>query len=514
MAKTNLPQDAAADRGVDQHHVRRLLSGARRADPLRGDALAEELQRITESANIGEALKKLVELTFKDLGHMGSRLSELILRSDLDGTLSFTEVASRMGLSLRQFFRYRARAVEMLTAELRVLLRHPAEPTDTLGFLFDTLLSWNPAGALELFSASSTPTFELDAIRTLKAFAETAREIPAAIFEKAQKASPALAYGIRAQQRASLGEIEGAEEDLRRAESALHSISDAALRRTVQREILQGRFVLARNAGTAGPFYRMLHLSTTLSIELDLHESINVLEAACYAGDLANIEYQIKHVMLAAQRSHDTLSAARLCLLSAIAIAWYGELRRARQLAYAAGIAAQHHIWISHDAWTFDRRMTLISGIARTNSHPKGDVPEGSWHFTMMNSVVARELLAQRRLMESRSLSMQSLATARERGYLALAAYNDCTLAAIDGVEERLTDERDRYLRAWRWYAKAKDFIIGLDLFTPPNANWRELGVFTLNDLGLEENTLHSAQTREEFSVLIPLTERRGWITK
>ena len=514
MADAPVSREIPAEQVVDEHHVRRLLSAARRADPLRGDAVAEELQRVTESANIGEALKKLVEITFKDLGHMGSRLSELILRSDLDGSLSFTEVASRMGLSLRQFFRYRARAVQMLAGELHVLIRHPPEPTDTLGFLFDTLVNWNPGGALDLLSVASSVPFELEAIRTIRAFVETARAIPAAAFEKAQKQSPAIAFAVRSQQRAAFGEIEGAEEDLRKGEAALHSVADATIRRAVQRELLQARFVLARNAGTAGPFYRMLHLSTSLNIELDLHESINLVEAACYAGEVSNLDYELKRLMQGAQRQHDALSAARLCLFSAIAIAAHGDLRRARQLAYAAGIASQHHVWISHDSWILDKRLALISGISKPDAVPAGELPEGSWHFTMANSVVARQLLAQRRLMECRSLAVQSLATARERGYLALAAYNDCTLAAIDGVEGRLEDERERYLRAWHWYLRARDFIVGLDLFTPPNANWREIGVFSFKDLGIFEGALESSQTREEVAVLIPLTERYAWISK
>lgn len=495
------------DSDVDEHHVRRLLSAARRADPLRGDMLAHDLQAVTGSSNISEALKKLADLTFKDLGHMGSRLSELIVKSDLDGTLSFTEVASTMGLSLRQFFRYRARAVLMLAEQLRALLHQPSEPMDALGALFDTLVDWNPDGALDVYAvAPARPASEFELVRALKAFVETSREIPAALFERAQTQHAAIAFAIRAQQRCLFGDAAGAEDDARRAETLLRSSADAAARRALQREISHVRFLMTRSSGNAALLSRTLRPpGDSGTVEFALGDAVDTLEAALAAGDSAYVERTLRSCMAVAQRLHDVPSSVRLCLVTAVAAAQRGDLRRARQLAGAAQIAAEHHIWLCAEAWIVDRRIALLSGASAVESDAYPQLPPGSWHRAFVDAVLARQLLAQRRLMECASLAGECAGIAAERGYAALAAYNDCTLAAVDGLENRREAERKRYVRAWSWHARERDAVIALDLFTPPHAIWRDIGVFEYADLGIEADD----RTRSRrFAAAMPLASR------
>ncbi len=513
MAETNAPAVGQAFE-VDEHQVRRLLSAARRADHVEGDPVADDLRRLTGSANVGEALKKLVEMTFKDLGHMGSRLSELVVKSDLDGTLSFNEVASQMGLSLRQFFRYRARAVKMLAGQLRAIMNYQAEPTDTFGSLFDTLVDWNPEGALEVFSNASHLSADFEAIRALKAYVETARQIPAAIFEAAERQSPAIAFAVRSQQRCLFGDLAAAEEDLRKADAAMRHVTEPAARRAVQREITQARFLAARSSGTAHSLQRVVSLVAASNTDADLQDSVHNLEFLCYSGRFSNIESEVKRHMAVAQRQHDPVAAAHLCMLAAIAACYEGDLRHGRQLAAAARIAALHHVWLSAEAWILERRIALVSGITMGASDDFAELPEASWHRTMIDSVLARQFLAQQRLMEAKNLLAQCLAVARERNYPGVAAYNECTAAAVYGLEGHAEEERERYLRAWRWYVKAKDFSIALDLFTPPNARWREIGAFEFADLGLEQASFDDPASRQDAAVLIPIAERRGWVGK
>lgn len=497
-------QTLSAESAVDEHHVRRLLSAARRADPMRGDTLAHDLQTVTGSSNVSEALKKLADLTFKDLGHMGSRLSELIVKSDLDGTLSFTEVASTMGLSLRQFFRYRARAVQMLAEQLRTLLHQSSEPMDALGSLFDTLVDWNPDGALDVYSVASRASGDFESFRALKAFVETAREIPAALFERVQKQYASIAFAVRAQQRCLFGDASGAEEDVRRAETSLRSTAETAMRRALSRETAHVRFLLARSAGSLGQLQRTLRPSNE-GIEFALGDAVDALEGWCAADDVANVERALRSCMAVAQRLHDVPASVRLCIISAVTLALGGDLRRARQLAGAAHIAAEHHVWLSAEAWILDRRIALLSGAANAEPDAYASLPQGSWHRTFVDSVLARQLLAQRRLMECASLGRECAAAAAERGYGALAAYNDCTLAAVDGLEDRRDQERERYQRAWAWYVRSRDAVIALDLFTPPHAMWRDVGVFEFADLGIDASQL--AHDRE-FTVAMPLADR------
>ncbi len=443
---------------------------------------------------------------------MGARLSELVVKSDLDGALSFNEVASRMGLSLRQFFRYRARAVKMLAGQLRAILNYQAEPTDTLGTLFDTLVDWNPEGALEVFSSAPHLSADFESIRALKAYVETARQIPASVFETAERQSVSVAFALRSQQRCLFGDISGAEEDLRKSDAASRFVSDPAMRRAIQRELTQARFLAARSSGTAHSLQRVVAYVSGSNADVDLEETVHTLEVLCYSGRLANLESAIKRHMAGAQRRHDPVAAAHLCLLAAIAACYEGDLRRARQLAAAARIAALHHVWLCAEASILERRIALVSGISAPAGDAYGDLPETSWHRTMMDSVLARQFLAQHRLMEAKNLVAQSLAVAQERGYAAVSAYNHCTAAAVHGLEGHSEEERERYLRAWRWYVKAKDFSIALDLFTPPNARWREIGVFEFADVGLERASFDELASRQAAAVLVPIAERRGWI--
>ena len=107
---------------VDDRQMRRLLAAVRRANLMRLPA-AQALRNVMHSASLAAALRKLVETTFGDYGYMGSRYAHLIVRADIEAEMKLPAVAAEMGLSRRQFFRYRANAVRMLALQLTQLAR-------------------------------------------------------------------------------------------------------------------------------------------------------------------------------------------------------------------------------------------------------------------------------------------------------------------------------------------------------------------------------------------------------
>ena len=103
--------------------VRSLLRGVRRPAQLERDGVALELERVLRCTSARDAVLVLVD---RALRHEHRFCSEIVRRCDVDGETTLV-VASAMHLSPRQFFRYRAQAIEAIAVELeRLLTRSPA----------------------------------------------------------------------------------------------------------------------------------------------------------------------------------------------------------------------------------------------------------------------------------------------------------------------------------------------------------------------------------------------------
>jgi hypothetical protein len=114
MTDTDMPSE---------QDVRRLLNTLRRPEAVLRDPLGRLVCELTNSRTAHEAVRKLVERAFFNRGHYSMRLAQLVVRCDLDGTLSHEGVAAEMGVSPRQFYRYRTSAVQVLAYEINSLLK-------------------------------------------------------------------------------------------------------------------------------------------------------------------------------------------------------------------------------------------------------------------------------------------------------------------------------------------------------------------------------------------------------
>lgn len=92
--------------------VRRLLRLLRRPYLLEGEPLALRARKALGTASCRDALLMLVDRTFGDIRDT-QRFREIVLRCDVEGQKA-REAAAGMHLSVRQFFRYRAEAIEAL----------------------------------------------------------------------------------------------------------------------------------------------------------------------------------------------------------------------------------------------------------------------------------------------------------------------------------------------------------------------------------------------------------------
>jgi hypothetical protein len=123
-----------------EQDVRRLLNSLRRPELALRDPMGRLVCELTQSRTPHEAVRRLVERAFLGGGHTGLRLAQLVVRCDLDGTLSHEGVAAELGLSPRQFYRYRTRAVQMLAREIRRLVSDVEDLDETIG-VFERILA-------------------------------------------------------------------------------------------------------------------------------------------------------------------------------------------------------------------------------------------------------------------------------------------------------------------------------------------------------------------------------------
>jgi len=104
--------------------VRTLLRQLRRPHLLASDPLALRLRETLRTDTCREAIELLIDRTFAGAA-AGERLREILIRCDLQGQKA-TAAAGAMHLSLRQFFRCRADAMEALAVAIDQLDAHSA----------------------------------------------------------------------------------------------------------------------------------------------------------------------------------------------------------------------------------------------------------------------------------------------------------------------------------------------------------------------------------------------------
>ena len=95
--------------------VRNLLRHLRRPYLLAQNPLANQLRKWFKARSFREAISRLIDRAFILPDESSERLREILIRSGIKGQKS-TAVAGIMHLSLRQYFRCRAQAIEILAA--------------------------------------------------------------------------------------------------------------------------------------------------------------------------------------------------------------------------------------------------------------------------------------------------------------------------------------------------------------------------------------------------------------
>src|SRR5438445_6065394 len=143
--------DVRAQETWGEREVRRLLGGLRRPELLANDSLARMVCDVTGSETVVQAMQKVISDAFLGQGAGGQRMAQLIMMSDLDAELTQNGVASELGLSRRQYFRYRARAIAIIAQHLHRLLGSATRGATSLPMLARLAAESAPPIALKIY---------------------------------------------------------------------------------------------------------------------------------------------------------------------------------------------------------------------------------------------------------------------------------------------------------------------------------------------------------------------------
>ncbi|TAM72863.1 hypothetical protein EPN44_14750 [bacterium] len=140
------------------HETRRLLALVVQPKSLEQDPVAISLREALACADAREALERLVDAAFEDATASARIERSIILLCDFERR-STKDVSGELHLSLRQFFRYRVKAIESVAQAMRRVLReHEIEPRT---ILLESLSEIDPERVLAVFGGE-TPATEQD----------------------------------------------------------------------------------------------------------------------------------------------------------------------------------------------------------------------------------------------------------------------------------------------------------------------------------------------------------------
>ncbi len=135
-----------------EREVRRMLRGLRRPHRLETEPLARFLCHAYGIERPYDACLRLIRDALLDKGLVGKRLYDLIRISDVDATDTLVAAASKMGVSPRQFFRYRREAIVALASHANALGAAHPPPTSPVEELARLLSELDPAAGTRVYA--------------------------------------------------------------------------------------------------------------------------------------------------------------------------------------------------------------------------------------------------------------------------------------------------------------------------------------------------------------------------
>jgi hypothetical protein len=440
------------------------------------------LRESLRTGNSREAVLKTIASAFDAETANGRLLRDIVQRCDIGGDKT-AAVASSLGLSVRQFFRYRNDAVEAVAHAVGRNLRQPDDASRKQLLLASMVAEFDPRAALDLYvRATPSPTGKI-AFEIARAAIWAGVDAKAYI-DKCDGAWRLLALATMARRLLSMGsraESEALADSIRAAlPAARDGPSDAVAFEIAEldRRALRRRGLMDREAeliesmrGLAAGDSRLLALS-----------QLAAAEAACSAGELNAAAIAIADAERYAVENRDLDVLSRAAFASASLSAVKGDLEDARALftAVSSTIAAFDAAYALRAA-AFGARCALLLGVDWLPPRALMARHAASWTLVELDAIDARKALGGDPV---RALTLAESALRRGESTDATIAtlFARATVAAALDKSGDADRAKPQWLRAWAEGARMNDRTLLFDLFVVPGALARDIGPLALDD--------------------------------
>jgi hypothetical protein len=465
------------------HEVRRILRLMRRPHALERERLAVLLREAAQTRDARAAVELAIEKAFDPASSADRLRLEIIRRCDIGGETT-RGAARALHLSVRQFFRHRADAIEAIAQSIEASLRHPPDSQSHLLLLAQTIETIDPKAALDIYlraPLAKSGQIAYNIVRTsvwagvdvsqeqvdacegpwrLLALAAVARHLVA-------RGDDAGSTAMREELRAELEGHKGARYDAAAFELAFLDRLDARRRG----DVAQSRALLGD----------MRSLSSRDEVLLAL-TLVSEAEQALLEGDLTAAALALGDAELLEVHKRDLTVMARAALGRGMLSHVSGFHQEAYALANGAGPAlAGLEAGFALRAAAIAGRAALFCGVQWARPTQLCERYPDVWVRADTEGVWARHLLATDPR-ASRDAAQFAHDLGSRHGSPVLTSYARVSLAAaldLLGEHERAQEER---VAAWESALHHEDKTALYDLFFAPAAPAHDIGLMRLDE--------------------------------
>jgi hypothetical protein len=466
----------------NHREIRRLLRLMRRPNALDREPLAIMLRESLRTNTSREAALKTIASAFDVETANGRLLREIVQRCDIAGDKS-TAVAASLGVSVRQFFRYRNDAVEAVAQAVSRNLRQPDDASRKQLIMAAMVAEFDPRAALDLYVKAAPSPTEKTAFETARAAiwagVDATQYIDGCkgawrLLALVTQARRLLSVGLRRESEALVDSIRAAMPDPAGGlyDAVAFEIAELERRALRRRGVLDGESELVER----------MHALAAGDSRLSALSRVAEAEAACSIGELNAAAVAIAEAERYAVEHRDLDVLSRAAYASASLCATKGELEDARALFNAASstIAAFDAAYALRAA-AFAGRCALQLGVDWTPPRSLMDRHAASWTLIELTCVEARKAIgvdATRAVTLAESALKRGMATDADAATL----YARATVAAALDKSGNPVEAKRLWLRCWIEGTRMNDHTALFDLLVVPAAVRRDLGPLALDD--------------------------------
>ncbi|HZT11532.1 MAG TPA: hypothetical protein VFA29_01885 [Candidatus Baltobacteraceae bacterium] len=496
--------------------LRRLLRLLHRPYALDAEPLARALCDLYGLRRSYDAVIRLVKDTLIARGVIGKRLYDLIELADIRGKTQM-ETAQIMGLSIRQFYRYRREAVKALTQYVRALPcgSPKASPAQEITRILSQI---DPIAAVELSRALRYP--ERTAVWTIQALIDSGQFIDESAIAQAEPADRVIILLSLARFCFDYG-APGLGKRIFEAVNDFVQNTQLQFNTAVGFHVLLCRYTRARFDADVHTCDQIANELCAMSRRDSLLFATAVLvqtEAEIRLGDLERAELTMEEAFRAILPLRDLRFLGALVYYRAAIDFLRGDLERAQSSSTAALFAFRRRPRDRAICEALDGRIRFAASSSwscapvHEPAYPAGGfdvrLPDGAYVRFQAGEQTCFARMS-REIAYLRSLSATGagppyaalenfIERAASAGYVALEA---AAHAVYANVFERAGDARNAqraYVRAWSMSALIGDDLTGRDLFIFESAPMRDLGPVVLDEAFLQafDVTIDSVRSR------------------